>query len=300
MFKPMLAATWTPGTELSYPLLVSPKLDGVRCIVRDGVAYSRNMKPIRNEWVQHVLGACAWLDSLDGELIVGAPTGGNVLGRTQSGVMAREGRPEFMFHVFDDTSAALGFSGRLHGAKRRVASAKLQVASMVPHEMAHSFGQLEKLERTFLAQGYEGAMLRHPDGPYKQGRATPKEGTLWKMKRFIDGEAVIIGLEEGEANENIATRDELGRTKRSSAKAGKVAAGRVGTILATNLTTGQAMRISPGCLTAAERAHYWQHPQQLVGHVCTFKAFDYGVKDALRFALFKALRDPIDVPRKGE
>ena len=43
--KVMLAATVDSVEQLRYPLLGSPKLDGVRAIVIDGVVYSRNMKP---------------------------------------------------------------------------------------------------------------------------------------------------------------------------------------------------------------------------------------------------------------
>ncbi len=56
-FKPMLADAIEPDKyPLRFPLFVSPKLDGVRCVVRDGVAYSRSLKPIPNQFVQFVLG----------------------------------------------------------------------------------------------------------------------------------------------------------------------------------------------------------------------------------------------------
>jgi len=42
-------------------------------------------------------------------------------------------------------------------------------------------------------------MLRHPQSPYKQGRSTPKEAYLLKVKRFSDGEAVIVDLAGGNA-----------------------------------------------------------------------------------------------------
>jgi len=48
----MLSATVEDTALLSYPLLASVKIDGVRCIIRDGVAMSRSMKPIPNASVQ--------------------------------------------------------------------------------------------------------------------------------------------------------------------------------------------------------------------------------------------------------
>ncbi len=56
-FKPMLADPIEPEKyPLRFPLLVSTKIDGIRVLVRDGVAYSRSLKPIPNKYVQSVLG----------------------------------------------------------------------------------------------------------------------------------------------------------------------------------------------------------------------------------------------------
>jgi DNA ligase-1 len=85
-FKPMLAS---PAPEtIKFPVLASPKLDGIRCIIRDGVAVSRNLKPIPNVYIQKSL---AGLPPLDGELIVGPPVGNDVWNRSNSGVMSRDG-----------------------------------------------------------------------------------------------------------------------------------------------------------------------------------------------------------------
>ena len=55
-FKPMLSASVEDVKTLRLPLLGSPKLDGIRAMVRDGVLVSRNMKPIPNVWTQRLLG----------------------------------------------------------------------------------------------------------------------------------------------------------------------------------------------------------------------------------------------------
>src|SRR5262245_23328965 len=99
-FKPMLSATLESPINLQFPVLMSYKLDGLRCIIKDGHAMSRNLKPFRNKYVQKHLGTGRY-EGLDGELIVGEPNEGHVLGRTQSGIMSEDGEPDFMFHVFD-------------------------------------------------------------------------------------------------------------------------------------------------------------------------------------------------------
>ena len=137
-------------------------------------------------------------------------------------------------------------------------------------------------------------MLRDPGSAYKFGRATPREGSLWKVKRFSDGDAVVVGLEEGVMNQNEAGTDEFGRIKRSTAAAGKKPANRIGTILGKDADTGELVRISPGCLTARQRVDLWAEPGRIVGRLVTYKWFDYGIKDAPRFCTFKAFRDAAD------
>ena len=69
-FKPLLAHTIEDTSAVKFPCIVSPKLDGIRCIIIDGVAMSRSLKPIRNEYVQKCIGNREY-NGLDGELIVG-------------------------------------------------------------------------------------------------------------------------------------------------------------------------------------------------------------------------------------
>ena len=96
-FKPTLASPFNEAL-LKFPVLASPKLDGVRAIVRDGVVLSRALKPIPNKNVQKRF---SHLEHFDGELIVGASNDPDVLRATTSGVMRVDGDPEVSFHVFD-------------------------------------------------------------------------------------------------------------------------------------------------------------------------------------------------------
>jgi DNA ligase-1 len=264
--------------------MVSPKLDGLRCIIRDGVALSRNLKPFRNKFVQDQLAGLP--TGLDGELIVGAPNKGNVLGRTQSGIMSTEGEPEFTFHVFDNFDQPNRAFKARHWSLYDVRHHRI---SVVPHFDVHGYEQFLQLEQDTVDLGYEGVMIRSVHGQYKFGRATHNDQILWKFKRFSDGEALVTGLEEGVSNHNPQTVDALGHSKRSHSQDGMVNAGRVGTILATNVTTGQQLRVSPGEMTAEDRIHYWNNPSELVGKTITIKWFEYGIKDQPRFCTFKSL-----------
>ena len=56
--KPMLAALCEDVTKLRYPVIASPKLDGIRALVIDGQLVSRTLKPIPNRYVQSFSPVC--------------------------------------------------------------------------------------------------------------------------------------------------------------------------------------------------------------------------------------------------
>ena len=283
--KPMLSAS-LDDVELSslrYPLLDSPKLDGIRCLLINGVAFSRNMKPIRNRCVQE------WADGkhgYDGELIVGSPTGTNVLGFTQSGVMAEAGYPDFTFHAFDEFNNPQPFHERLRQIKKIINVSRFEP---VEHQVIETIEDLLGFEEDCLSLGYEGVMVRDPLGPYKNGRSTLREGFLMKLKRFTDGEATVIRLEEGKHNANLLEEDELGRAKRSHSMLNLVPNGSVGTLIVNDPTWGE-LRIAPGTMTHADRCYYWERPQFIVGKTIHWRSFGYGIKDKPRFPRFYGLR----------
>ena len=290
--KPMLAAPIKELLTLRFPKLVSPKLDGVRCLVLDGVAYSRNLKPIRNEHVQRSLARLP--HGTDGELVVGPPVGPDVFNRTQSGVMSFDGEPDFKFYVFDMANTAEPiFERRLATVAQFVRAFNMPFAEDLPHQAVYTVAELLAYEQACLSEGYEGVMLRDPAGPYKHGRSTEREGWLLKLKRFHDAEAKVVGIEEAEENLNEAFRDELGRLKRRATKDAVAGKAMLGTILGRDLKTGKRLRIAPGTLTHAKRYEYWAHPEQILGRIITYRFFEYGAKDLPRFPRFYGFREDL-------
>ena len=82
--KPLLACE-VPLDKVNFPIYVSTKFDGVRAIVKDGVVYSRSLKPIRNKHVQKLFGKPEY-EGFDGELIVGDIYAKDVFQRQQVGL----------------------------------------------------------------------------------------------------------------------------------------------------------------------------------------------------------------------
>lgn len=287
--KPMLAS---PAEALiRLPALLSPKLDGIRCLIIDGVAVGRSLKPLPNKHVQQLLGHQK-LNGLDGELIVGLATAKDVFQVTSSGVMSIEGNPEVVFYVFDDFHEPGGFQRRLRTAHRRIKN--VRCCHPVHHHLIEVADDLNHWEEVYLTLGYEGVMLRSLDGPYKHGRSTAKEGYLLKVKRFEDAEAEVIGFSQLMTNTNEAKRNELGHLERSSHKAGKVGAGTLGALQVRDLKTEVEFDIGTG-FTADQRQLLWVARQTLIGRVVKYKSQPTGVKEKPRFPVFLGFRDKVDM-----
>lgn len=284
-FKPMLASP-ADLAFLRYPLLASPKLDGIRAIVRGGRLVSRKLLDIPNRHVQEALAGLP--EGTDGELIDGDATAEDVYRRTNSLVMAHD-KPQianlrlFVFDKWNESTAYINRYQQLQETRWG------PFVSVLMHDEIDNRDELDEYEARMVDAGYEGIMLRDPWANYKFGRSTAKEGILLKLKRFEDSEATIVGIEEEMFNGNEAQRDKLGRTKRSTAKAGKVGKGTMGALVVRDLNTGVVFNIGSG-FTAADRQAEWKP-----GEIVKYKYFPVGVKDKPRHPVFIGRRSNIDL-----
>jgi len=289
-FKPMLAAE-ADLDKLRFPLIASPKLDGVRALVKGGVVLSRSLKPIPNKHVQKLFGRPE-LEGLDGELIVGSPTDKDCFQNTSGAVRRSEGEPDVTFYVFDDHKKPGGYEWRWVGVKH------WGKPNTLVHDMryVHTQEELLKYEQECLDGGYEGVILRDPQGPYKFGRSTAKEGYLLKLKRFKDSEARVLAVEELMHNNNPATCNECGHTERSSHKANLVPAGTMGRLFVEDIHTGQRFYIGTG-FTKEQRDWWWsiRHDSYPYLNIVKYKFFPVGVKELPRHPVYLGLRDDFDM-----
>lgn len=275
--KPMLAATVDKVESLRYPLLASPKLDGIRAIVRGGCVLSRNLKPIPNHYVQELF--CK-LEGYDGELIVGDPRAKDCYRATMSGVMSADGKPAVMFSVFDH------FITPEHQYRDRLR--RIHDNYVLPHQVIDGPDELLRYEEVKLRAGYEGVMLRDPRAPYKFGRSTLNEGWLMKLKRFLDDEATVVGIQQLYSNQNEAKVNALGHTERSSHKENQVAMPMMGALICQ--WQGKELYIGGG-FTHAERETVWSSQQLYIGRKAKFKYLPIGMKDLPRHPIFLGWRE---------
>lgn len=293
----LLAGKAPAIADVKYPVIASPKIDGIRALsFRDGHSgvrmLSRTMKPIPNAYVQQCLHGLS--HGLDGELWV---AGATTFGEVSSAIMSRDGEPDWRYIVFDH------FNGETKPYRQRLAECADYVrlvnqAGEARVELVESLwirdaAGLEAYEARCLAQGHEGVMLRDPAGPYKFGRSSTREGILLKMKRFEDTEAVVIGFEERMHNENEATQDAFGRTERSSHKAGLRPAGDLGKLVCRT-PEGIEFGIGTG-FTADDRRHIWEKRADYLGRFAKYRHQPHGAKEAPRCPVFLGFRHPADM-----
>ena len=290
-FKPMLACDHKPEL-LKFPYYASPKLDGVRAIVMNGRVYSRSKKLIPNAQVQYLFGHAAY-NWLDGELIVGAPNAPDTYRNTVSGVMSETGMPDVTFNVFDHAlHHKKDWGTRFFEVDGTIGLNSGKYIRRLDHTHIATAEQLDAYEAKCLDEGYEGVMLRSPDGLYKFGRATARENLLLKVKRFSDGEAEVLEVIEEMHNGNEATTNELGRTKRSSHQANKSGKGRMGALRVRDLPSNVEFNIGTG-FTDSDKEWWWLKGRP--GILVKYKSLLIGVKDKPRHPVYLGLRDARDM-----
>jgi DNA ligase-1 len=292
-FKPLLSGKVTDLTALKYPVIASPKLDGIRAVIKDGQLLARSLKSIPNKALQEVFSRAVF-NGLDGELVVGPPNASDAYNVTVSEVMSHNKPSEATFYVFDCFNVPdEPFHERIRDAYALAATYGAPF-TMVEQMLIDTPEQLAEYEAQKLAEGYEGVMVRDPDGPYKFGRSTDKQGILLKLKVFEDAEAKVVGFVEQMHNTNEAKKNALGQTERSTSKAGMVPMGMMGTLVCQEPGSDITFEIGTG-FTVAQREQIWQNQDSYLGKQVKFKHQPHGRKDRPRLPVFLGWRDPIDM-----
>jgi len=285
-FKPMLASTKPVGVhDLQYPVLATPKLDGVRAIMKDGECKQRSLKPVKNKFIQSELAGLR--DGLDGELTVGLDF------HKSSGDIRREtGEPDFLYWVFDDfTDPTAPYSDRVQQLNDVAEHPRVRLVLPI---ICNNAEELQVLVDGWEAEGYEGAIVRTANGPYKMGRSTLKQAYMLKIKAFVDEEAEVIGTYEWMHNANEAKTNLLGRTERSSHKENLVPTGMLGGFVLRSDNWEDFRCGSMLGVTHEERKALWERRDELLGELVKFKYQPHGSVDKPRLPIFLGFRDPDD------
>lgn len=304
--KPQLAIDWRQA-KLQLPAIMLPKVDGVRGLHITGAFTGRSLKPFGNValtqfWSDHRF------SGLDGELRAEHATHPRLCALTTSMTSTRASPQVGTLMAFDylrGQFAQQRYADRYDAARRLVEQLAIPQLEIMPAYEVRSLDEILERDESFVQSGYEGSILRRLDGLVKEGRSD-NAMQFWRIKRFHDFEATVVGVEAAEENTNEAVTNLLGHTERSTSKAGKVAKEEVGKLLCEALDDvifnekvlfikGQKFRCGSGTLTAEERRHFWRNQGEIVGHIIKVKAFFHGTKEKPRFPTFLSFRSTVDM-----
>jgi len=292
-FKPQLAIDINKVKTLPKELMCSDKLDGIRCTIFNGVAYSRSLKLIPNLFIQDYIKQHAeLLQSFDGELIIGDKFAKDVFSKSTSGVMSSDKQSDFKFYVFDMYQPDTSFIDRYKTLKHQLISCKLDRVVLVEHQEITQ-EDIQQKELQALKRGAEGLMLNDANGMYKCGRSGTKQPELMKVKRFKDEEFMITGYEPKHHNANEATTNELGRTARSSHKENLVPLDTLGALVLCT-KDGKSFNVGTG-FNDELRLALWNKREALIGQYAKIKHFEIGAVEVPRLPVFLGFRSTIDM-----
>lgn len=252
---------------------------------------SRTFTPLPSLQVQDEFNL---IEHLDGELIVGDWCAADVYNTTQSHVMSVDKPGDLHYHVFDYCHP--DWLKRPFYERLEMSKAMLPATDNY-HHVQHSYidneDQLLEFETHCLSLGFEGIMMRDPVGPYKCNRGTFLEGWIYKLKRFEDAEAPVVGIYERMTNNNVAGEDSFGNTKRSHHQENKVGSGMAGGFIVHYM--GMELDVAPGNFKHPQLKEIWENKEKYIDNLLKFRFMSYGMKDKPRFIRAVGWRDKIDV-----
>ena len=169
--KPMLAIN-ADLENLNFVggLWVTPKLDGIRCLIINGKAVSRNFKVIPNRKIRKTLEKYAE-DGMDGELIIHDKNDKPIIFNEISGyIMSHEKELpvgySLQYYVFDYVPKTVPLSTAY--TKRCKNLKNLNCSNIIKKILpirVNNFEELEVVYADALAEGHEGLIMRSANSP---------------------------------------------------------------------------------------------------------------------------------------
>ena len=211
--------------KLKFPLLVSPKIDGLRMICTKSGLTTRNGKPFAScPHIHAVLKPLFdkhpnWV--IDGEIYSTEVPFEKIVSLTRKKKPTAEDISEsakicqlWIFDgVIDNKNETFVKRFEIITTEIEKVIGNSKSLKFVNNIEVNSHDEIEKHHDEFVKQNYEGIMIRIPDSSYENKRSK----NLLKLKNFIDEEATIVDVVEGLGNRanmagNLDIKLEDGRT----------------------------------------------------------------------------------------
>lgn len=290
---------------------ITPKFDGIRASVQNGVLYSYSGKPIRNKHIQHKFSRLP--NGFDGELYLHGLPYTEINSRVMSYTHPNE--DDIEFHVFDwfhlgNPLQYLSSSSRSDRLETFLTDRDIEEdidysdVRKVPRFYVESEDQLYTLSARLEAEGYEGVMLRHKHKQYKFGnRPSASSQECIKVKPFETAEARIVALSQAtefvreidpESGEEIIERDAFGNKTRNAKQSQHTLVDEMGALIVEAINgSKEGVRFQLGTgFSKKERKEFWQNRENLIGQIVEFKMWFSEGYELPRHPSFLRFRHP--------
>ena len=195
---PMLAKEFKKESakiDWNLPVFVQPKLDGMRCLAtKDAGLVSRQGNEINTvKHIQMEIDNNPVVNTFDGELY---SHGRSFQENMRLVKKYRPGETEAIrYRVYDMVLPNLPFASRYSLLKELVKN--MVYVEIVPTYQVTSTEQIMEYHKKFLAEGYEGTIIRHGNAGYAINK---RDTQLLKYKDFLDIQCEVIDVEPSEKN----------------------------------------------------------------------------------------------------
>ena len=203
-YFPMLANKYEPGGKkrggIVFPCFVQPKLDGLRCVV-----YLQSGKPVYQSRTGGYFTVLQHLDShilqilsddptlvLDGELYTPDIPFEELAGIIKKKALTANDEKRIQcvqYHIYDIVVRDVPFRQRL----LTIQDLGTRGSHIVPTYLTDNVQTFREKFGEYVAQGYEGIMLRNTEGLYQENY---RSNDLMKYKEFFEAEYPIVDYKE--------------------------------------------------------------------------------------------------------
>ena len=285
-FKPMLAPNEKVDlSTVTFPLLASTKLDGIRCIFYKGQILSRSLKQIQNKQLRErfeVIRAYTekWNLILDGEIYSPKLNFQEITHFVMTQDLGEEKLPEHLRFYCFDVIANEDWTIPFHVRYPSCFSLSCQFSDIIgvgQMPVANAQEVEEHFERV-LKEGFEGLILRDPKSLYKCGRGTIREAIIFKVKPFLEIDAQVTGIIQAtEVNSDAEkTINELNRSVTSKKKNDRHVIEKASAV--TVDYNGQSLKVTLA-LTDEEKIDVWKNRDSYIGRWIEYKYLAVGMKE---------------------
>jgi DNA ligase-1 len=269
-FEVMLAKKVENIDELKFPLIVQPKLDGIRCLKVGKALIGRNGKAIANEKLQELLKNLIKEENyiFDGELYSHELTFNDILSQINSD--SKELHPSIKYVVYDlltkqeweKQKCETNYSTRWVRIKSFV-NLKQNCEWIGGIEVNNVFELKEYYEKC-LSEDYEGVMVKSPEGRYEWKRV--KENVMGKIKPSETFDCRIVDIKQG--------------------------SGKYENNFGAFIVDFDGVRVNVGSgYSDLQRKEFWNKKELLINKWIEVKAQEKTVDGSLRFPIFLRIRD---------